>query len=69
VQRWEYKVITNIVSGTVEQGLNQLGAEGWELISAVPSIGTTGGFVPGSYASPEIAPTGVTWILRRPIAD
>jgi hypothetical protein len=35
---WEYKVLNGIQVGDPEEGLNKLGAEGWELVALLPGI-------------------------------
>ena len=32
-RKWEYKVIINATLGNLERKLNELGAEGWELVT------------------------------------
>jgi len=37
-QVWEYKVLNGLDVGDPNEGLNKLGAEGWELVALLPGI-------------------------------
>ena len=58
MQTWKYKVVKRV--DVSESGLNELGAEGWELLNFVlPQCN-----IPGSFDEID-----VELVLRRPVQD
>lgn len=95
VQRWEYRVVS-LRDGTYTSTLNELGAEGWELVAVcpdeppreppeqpkrprIPMPGAIGqlenaasaiGRIAGdAEKAPDPGPTGLIWVLKRPVAE
>ena len=61
MQRWEYQSIyVDLELEEVDEVLDEYGADGWELVSAVPVLGST-------KRSGTSVTLGIRYVFKRPI--